>query len=178
MSNTERCALCGGDRDLSAYAVPPRGDAVPTCGVCRPQIEGAAPLDAKHWHCLRDAVWSEVPAVQVVAWRLLNRLEGEGWARDLLDQVYLDEAVLEWARAEPDAAAEAQVRTLDSHGAELLDGDSVTLVKDLDVKGAGFTAKRGTVVKNIRRTDDPGLVEGKVNGVAIYLKTEFLKKIR
>jgi protein PhnA len=58
----------------------------------------------------------------------------------------------------------------------LVDGDAVTLIKDLDVKGANFTAKRGTLVKGIRLTDDPALVEGRVNGIAIYLKTAFLKK--
>ncbi len=66
--------------------------------------------------------------------------------------------------------------TRDSNGTILSDGDSVTLIKDLEVKGGGFTAKRGTLVKGIRLTDDPGLVEGRVNKMAIYLKTEFLKK--
>ena len=65
---------------------------------------------------------------------------------------------------------------MDSHGAELKSGDSVTLIKDLDVKGAGFTAKRGTLVKDIRLADDPELIEGRVNKTVIYLRTEFLKK--
>ena len=55
-------------------------------------------------------------------------------------------------------------------------GDGVTLIKDLDVKGAGFTAKRGTLVRPIRLTDNPEHVEGKVNKMAIVLKTQFLKK--
>ncbi len=49
-------------------------------------------------------------------------------------------------------------------------------IKDLDVKGAGFTAKRGTLVKDIRLADDPELIEGRVNKTVIYLRTEFLKK--
>ena len=53
----------------------------------------------------------------------------------------------------------------------------MTLIKDLDVKGAGFTAKRGTVVKNIIVGDDPEHIEGRVNKTKIYLKTCFLKKV-
>lgn len=66
--------------------------------------------------------------------------------------------------------------TLDSNGTPLTEGDAVTPIKDLDVKGAGFTAKRGTLVKNIHLTDDPGLVEGRVNGMVIVLETGFLKR--
>ncbi|MDD4885088.1 PhnA domain-containing protein, partial [Sulfuricurvum sp.] len=52
----------------------------------------------------------------------------------------------------------------------------VTLIKDLEVKGAGFTAKRGTIVKNIRLTDDPKYIEGKINGSTIVLVAAFMKK--
>jgi len=58
----------------------------------------------------------------------------------------------------------------------LTSGDSVTLIKDLDVKGTSFVAKRGTLVKGIRLTDNPEHVEGRVNKVSIVLKTQFLKK--
>lgn len=58
----------------------------------------------------------------------------------------------------------------------LRDGDSVTLIKDLEVKGGGFTAKRGTLVKGIRLTGNPKNIEGKVNKMQLVLKTEFLKK--
>lgn len=174
-----RCELCGATDALSAYVVPPAAPgpdrAVLTCGTCREQLDGA-PLDAPHWYCLREASWSEVAAVQVVSWRLLGRMSEHAWARDLLDGVFLDDAVLAWAQDAGEAGGEAAVRTLDSNGAELCEGDAVTLVKDLEVKGAGFTAKRGTVVKNIHLTDDPGLVEGRVNGMVIVLKTGFLKK--
>jgi protein PhnA len=112
--------------------------------------------------------------VQVAAWRLAARLD-EDWARELLAAGALDDALLATARA-VDPAPAAAVKVVDANGAELRDGDAVTLIKDLDVKGAGFTAKRGTLVKGIRLTDDPGLVEGRVNKIAIYLKTEFLKK--
>ncbi len=174
------CALCSSSDGVAAWPVPgPKPAALDLCATCRDQITGAAPIDPKHWYCLREAIWSETPAVQVVSWRMLGRLRGEGWASDLLDQVYLDEDTMAWAEAgvEAEPEAEAAVRTVDSNGAVLADGDTVTLIKDLDVKGAGFTAKRGTVVKGIRLGDDPELVEGKVNGIAIFLKTIFLKKV-
>ena len=53
----------------------------------------------------------------------------------------------------------------------------MTLIKDLNVKGTSFVAKRGTVVRNIRLCDVDGHIEGKVNGVTIYIKTCYLKKV-
>jgi alkylphosphonate utilization operon protein PhnA len=65
----------------------------------------------------------------------------------------------------------------DSNGAILKDGDSVTLIKDLKVKGTSVTLKRGTRVKSIRLTDDPDEVECSVDKVkGLVLRTEFLKK--
>lgn len=64
----------------------------------------------------------------------------------------------------------------DSNGAELLDGDSVTVIKDLKVKGSSMVIKRGTKVKSIRLTEDPGEVNCKIDGSSIVLKTCFLKK--
>jgi protein PhnA len=68
------------------------------------------------------------------------------------------------------------IKTFDSNGIELKDGDSVQIIKDLDVKGAGFVAKRGTLVKNITLTSNPEHIEGKVNKTKLVLKTCFLKK--
>lgn len=168
LERAQACELCGGTDELSAYAVAPRSDAVLVCGTCSAQLAGEV-LDEKHWYCLQEAAWSAEPAVQVLAFRLLGRLNG-AWAADLQSQLYLDEDASGWA------ASTGAVRTLDSNGTELRDGDSVTLIRDLDVKGANFTAKRGTLVKNIRTGEDPELVEGRVNKVAIYLKTCFLRK--
>lgn len=64
----------------------------------------------------------------------------------------------------------------DSNGTILVDGDSVTLTKDLKVKGMSVTLKRGTLVKKIRLTDDPAEIDCKVSGSDIVLRTEFLKK--
>ena len=65
----------------------------------------------------------------------------------------------------------------DANDTELNAGDNVTLTKDLKVKGAGATLKRGTMVKNIKITDDDKEIEGKIDKMGvIVLKTEFLKK--
>ncbi len=64
----------------------------------------------------------------------------------------------------------------DSNGNLLNEGDSVTVIKSLKVKG-GDDLKRGQVVKNIRMTDSDKEIEGRVNGVMMVLKTEFLKKV-
>jgi protein PhnA len=64
----------------------------------------------------------------------------------------------------------------DSNGNILQDGDSVTLIKDLKVKGSSTTLKRGTVVKKIRLTDDESEVDCRIGGSSIVLRTEFLKK--
>jgi protein PhnA len=67
--------------------------------------------------------------------------------------------------------------TRDANGTELKEGDSVTLIKDLKVKGTSETIKRGTLVKNIRLTGDPGEIECNTKQVkGLVLKTEFLKK--
>jgi protein PhnA len=180
-----RCELCAAASNLAALAVPPGSASDPTravvaCPACLEQFEGRAPLEAGRWSGLRDSIWSEHAAVQVASWRLLRRLRGEAWAAELLEQVWLDDDVRAWAEAAPtdveETPAEVLARVLDSYGAELGEGDSVTLIKDLDVKGAGFIAKRGTLVKSIHLTDDPALVEGRVNGTVIVLKTCFLKK--
>lgn len=64
----------------------------------------------------------------------------------------------------------------DSNGVELLDGDSVTVIKDLKVKGSSMVIKRGTKVKSIRLTENSEEVDCKINGSSIVLKTCFLKK--
>ena len=65
----------------------------------------------------------------------------------------------------------------DSNGTILNEGDSVTLIKDLKVKGTSTTLKRGTIVRNIRLTDDPDLIECNADKVkGLVLRTEFLKK--
>ena len=70
------------------------------------------------------------------------------------------------------------VDTRDSNGAKLANGDQVQVIKDLKVKGTSATLKRGTLIKNIRLTDAPGLIECNADKIkGLVLKTEFLKKV-
>jgi len=175
------CELCGADNNLAVYEIPPTNDgsaeqAILVCQTCKDQIDAPETMDANHWRCLNDAMWKPVPAVQVMAWRLLKQLSSEGWANDLLDMLYLEEDVQQWAESGETADDDESGDHKDSNGATLLAGDSVTLIKDLDVKGANFTAKRGTMVKNISLTSNPEQIEGRVNGTRIVLLTKFLKK--
>lgn len=95
------------------------------------------------------------------------------------DYVY-DEASGEWisavdAKSKAGAAAAVEVR--DAVGNPLADGDQVTLVKDLVVKGAGQTLKRGTLIKSIRLTGDPQEIDCKYEGIkGLVLRAEFVKK--
>ena len=178
-----KCELCTSPDNLSVYEVPPHSDGsanqcIMVCEVCLDQIENPEKMNANHWRCLNDSMWSEITAVQVMAWRMLNRLRGEGWPIDLLDMLYLDEEILAWAKASDEGDdQEEQVKHVDSNGAELQAGDTVVLIKDLNVKGANFTAKRGTAVRNISLVyDNPEHIEGKVNGQQIVILTKFVKK--
>lgn len=97
-----------------------------------------------------------------------------------MDNTYFDGVInvcpdcsYEWADGEEHAAGDV-VR--DSNGAELADGDAVTVIKDLKVKGSSMVIKRGTKVRSIRLTDNPEEVDCKIDGSSIVLKTCFLKK--
>ncbi len=179
-----QCELCGSREALEVYAVPPDGagdvdKSAMLCAVCREQLDDPEKVQLNHWRCLNDSMWSQVPAVQVLAWRMLTRLRGEGWPQELLDMLYLDEATLAWAQATGEGASadDGGVRHLDSNGAVLEAGDTVVLIKDLDVKGANFTAKRGTAVRKISLVpDNPEQIEGRVNGQQIVILTKFVKK--
>lgn len=165
------CLLCGADAPLSDLPVEggPEGAAIAICATCADQIGGT--LQPDHWRGLASAMWDENPAVQVMAVRLLRRLD-QDWARELLDQVYLDEDTQAWADNEA-----THVIHRDANGAQLSQGDSVVLIKDLPVKGAGFTAKRGTAVRGISLVaDNADHIEGRVEGQRIVILTKFVKK--
>lgn len=181
------CELCSSQDNLAVFSVPQAKTTkaeteqnLLLCGVCLEQASASSELNINHWRCLNDSMWSPIAAVQVMAWRQLSRLAsiGETWAQDLLDTLYLEEDTLEWAQAgfNNDASPSSTPPTLDSNGAILNAGDTVTLIKDLQVKGAGFTAKRGTAVRNIALTDNPEHIEGRVNGTRIVLLSCYLKK--
>ncbi len=168
-----QCELCGAQESLQAYAVEPRTETVGICATCLGALDTPETYD-QHWRCLLSSMWSEVPAVQITAWRVLSALKDQGWASDALDMLYLDADMLEWAQA---GVIDAAAAHRDSNGAVLAQGDTIVLIKDLPVKGAGFTAKRGTAVRGISLVaDNPAHIEGRVEGQRIVILTEFVKK--
>lgn len=173
LKRSSECELCKQSENLDIYEVTPRDEAILICSTCKEYMNDLS-KNINHWHCLNESIWSEIPAVQVVSYRILNGLKNEGFARDLLDIAYLEDDILAWAK---DGLTNDNITpTFDSNNTQLNAGDSVTIIKDLEVKGAGFTAKRGTIVKNITLTDNPAQIEGKVNGVKVVLLSKFLKK--
>lgn len=179
-----KCELCGSTENLSAYEVQPskngnKDDFVVVCAICSNQIENEEAMDANHWRCLNDSMWSEVPAVQAMSWRMLTRLKAEGWPQDLLDMLYLDEQTLDWAKASGEGiVASDKLVHRDSNGVILEMGDTVVLIKDLPVKGSSMVAKRGTAVRRISLDhDNAEHIEGKVDGIQIVILTKFVKKM-
>ncbi len=167
------CPLCAADASLTEIAVEggPQGASAAICDTCAAQLTGD--MDPNHWRGLASAMWSEEPAVQVLAARMLTRLSAENdWARDLADQLYLDDETRAWADN-----VETTLEHRDSNGAALAQGDTVVLIKDLPVKGAGFTAKRGTAVRGISLVQDNAEhIEGRVEGQRIVILTQYVKK--
>lgn len=104
-----KCELCEASGvALRPYEVPPEEaeprleNCVFACDICREQLENPKRMDASHWRCACQSVWSEVPAVQVVAARVLDRVgKSELWAREALDAVYFEEEVEEWIARKP-----------------------------------------------------------------------------
>lgn len=87
------------------------------------------------------------------------------------------ECAHEWPQQQGEAAAEQGSVVRDAHGNELHDGDSVTVIKDLKVRGSSLVVKVGTKVKNIRLVDGDHDIDCKIDGIgAMQLKSEFVKK--
>ncbi|MEO8253165.1 MAG: PhnA domain-containing protein [Flavobacterium sp.] len=179
-----KCELCGATDNLKIYEVLPTkkggiDEAVQVCTTCKEQIENPGNEDLNHWRCLNDSMWNENTAVQVVAWRMLSRLHAAGWPQELLDMMYLEEDVLEWAKATGEGEEdENKIIHRDSNGVILENGDAVVLIKDLKVKGSSMVAKQGTAVRNIRLDhENAEYIEGKVDGQQIVIITQYVKKI-
>ena len=172
------CEISGATENLVPVSVGPDDSAdhhVLLAQTLADQVNGTTDYVPNDWRGLNDAIWSETPAVQVLAYRTLHHLRTAGWPRDLLDMMYLEDDTLAWAKAGlPDENA---VVHQDANGHVLSAGDSVVLIKDLKVKGGGFTAKRGTAVRNIRLVPDhAGQIEGRVENQQVVLLTEYVKK--
>ena len=170
-----QCELCTNNADLSAYIVTPKNgesddDYVVTCKTCAEELQSDS-LNEDHWRCLNESIWSTVPSVQVLSYRTLKSL-ATPWAQDLMNTMYMDETTQEWAETSDD-----QIIHQDSNGHILQNGDSVVLIQDLSVKGANFTAKRGTAVRRITLVhDNAEHIQGKINGQTIIILTKYVKK--
>jgi len=178
-----KCELCESTDTITVYEIPPQDQSneencIIVCNTCLVQIEKKAALDQEHWKCLTSSMWSEVPGVQVVAWRMLNRLRTESWAVDQLDMLFLDDDRLAWAKATGDHENDGSVDLhKDANGQMLQSGDTIVLTKSLDVKGSILNAKMGTVVKNIRLVENnTEQIEGKIEGQVIVILTKYVRK--
>ncbi|WP_178987254.1 PhnA domain-containing protein [Winogradskyella schleiferi] len=180
--SNNKCELCGNDEKLSIYTVSDikeNGEktALYACSTCSEQMEDSEKIDANHWRCLNDSMWSEHEAVKIMAWRMLNRIKAD-WTQDLLAMMYMEEETLELAKASGDGEDdENKLVHRDVNGVILEHGDSVVLIKDLKVKGSSMVAKQGTAVRNIRLDhENETYIEGKVDGQLIVIITEYVKK--
>ncbi len=175
-----QCELCKSLEALVIYEIPSSPNdvnetSILICSNCTQQITDDDQIDPNYWRCLNDAIWSDVPAVQVVSYRMLHKLKDEGWPVELLEMIYLDDETKAWADA--GISHGPKMIHVDANGHVLQKGDHVVLIKDLDVKGANFTAKRGTAVRNITLDpDNENHIEGKVNGQQIVILTQYVKK--
>ena len=164
-----------------AYAVPPRTNdsienEVVLCNNCFTQISQSNYSNTNHWRCLSGSIWSEIPAVQALSFKILSKLKTEDWAAEALESVVLDEAIINWANAEDEIAASKVVHK-DAYGIELASGDTVILTQNLNVKGANFIAPKGTIVRKIKVVpDNAEQVEGKIEGDTIVILTKFVRK--
>jgi protein PhnA len=181
--SNSQCELCGNTENLSVYDILNiKEDGLKTslyaCAVCKEQFNDKDKINANHWRCLNDSMWSEHDAVKIMAWRMLNRVQAD-WTQDLLGMMYLEDEVLELAKASGDGEAdENKLVHRDVNGVVLEHGDSVVLIKDLKVKGSSMIAKQGTAVRNIRLDhENDTYIEGKVGPTRIVIITEYVKKI-
>ena len=177
------CELCTGTNNLEVFEVEPVSISgvdvsILACDTCRTQILDPEQMDANHWRCLNDSMWSEHDAVKIMAWRMLNRIKDD-WTQDLLGMMYLEEDTLELAKASGDGEVEEdKVIHRDVNGVILNNGDSVVLIKDLKVKGSSMVAKQGVAVRNIRLDrDNAEFIEGKVGPTLTVIITKYVKKL-
>lgn len=176
-----KCEISGLEENLVVYTVAPKTEeslenSLLITQNLKNQIENPETTHPDDWRGLNESMWSEHLPVQIVSWRMLARLKNH----DLLEMMYLEEDALEWAKATGEADdEEGKIIHKDSNGNILKDGDSVVLIKDLDVKGANFTAKRGAAVHNIKLVwDNAEQIEGRVEGQHIVILTQYVKKTK
>lgn len=175
------CEISGNTENLVVYTIPPMTvesleNSILISQHLKDQIDNPETTNANDWRGLSDSMWNENLPVQIVSWRMHARLKNN----DMLEMMYLDEDALAWAKATNEGEdEEGKIIHKDSNGNILNDGDSVVLIKDLDVKGANFTAKRGAPVHNIKLVwDNADQIEGRVEGQHIVILTQYVKKTK
>ncbi|WP_282017506.1 PhnA domain-containing protein [Salegentibacter mishustinae] len=179
------CELCSATDNLQVYSLEnfpgeTTDGSFISCQVCTEQLENFDKVEVNHWRCLNDSMWSTVPAVQVTAFQMLTKLKAEGWPQDLLDMMYMEEDLKAFAKSQlvSEENTTAEIIHKDSNGAVIEAGDTVVLIKDLNVKGSSLTAKRGTAVRRVSLVhDNAEQIEGKVEGQQIVILTKFVKKV-
>lgn len=179
-----KCEFCGSTDNCSAFLIPNSpGQKIEhhlwLCETCTSDYNQPETADEVHWRKLNDTIWSENAGLKVFSWRMLHKLKQFEWTNDILDIAYLEDEILEWAKASGDHINQDDIaKHVDCFGAVLQSGDKVVLTKTLDVKGATFSAKVGTVVHNIRLVpDNVEQIEGRVNGSMIVILTKYVKKV-
>jgi protein PhnA len=170
------CELCASQNANCAYAVSPKNNdsiehEVALCETCVVEINNKTA--SLHWSCLAGSIWNQTPSVQALSYRILYSYKDEQWANEIMSSVEFSEEVVNWA------LSIYQTREVhkDSNGDTLTNGDTVILTQQLNVKGAGFNAPKGTIVRKIRLVpDNTEQIEGKINDQTIVILTKFLRK--
>lgn len=170
------CELCTAEEATTAYAVSPKNNdaienEVALCHTCLQAIENKN--NEAHWQCLAGSIYNSEPSVQALSYRILHQYKDREWAKDILQSVEPDEAVVNWALS----AFVQQELHRDANGNPLQNGDTVVLTQVLNVKGTNFMAPKGTVVKKIRLVpDNTTQIEGKINEQTIVILTQYVRK--
>lgn len=170
------CELCNNEPASIAHTVSPKSEddisnQVAICATCLSAM--GDPSMSEHWRCLEGSIWHPEPSVQVLSYRLLHQLKAASWAEQVLDTVFPDEDIVEWALS---ASTQKDIHK-DAFGNELVNGDNVVLTQSLNVKGTNFSAPKGTIVKKIRLVhDNTEQIEGKINEQTIVILTKYVKK--
>jgi len=176
------CEICQKETPSHIFTIHPdkevtEQNSVHVCENCHAPLSLQQPITSDYWTFITDNLWSEIPAVQIIAYRVLNFLKNEAWAQDALDMMYLEDEVKQKADMFEYSPSLVQAKHRDSLGQELFDNDTVVLTKTLDVKGSTVNARLGTVIKNIRLDkQNTDYIEGKIEGQSIMILTKYLRK--
>jgi protein PhnA len=176
------CEICSNQSEtFFTYIVPTHAhntdaDCVLLCPNCNTSIGSNDYSITENWRGIQGSIWSEVPAVKVLSYKIAQQLPATDWAQEVMDSAYLNEAELAWANSEADAVANVVIHK-DAYGVVLQTGDNILLTENLNVKGANFIASKGTKVSKIKLVpDNAKQIEGKIEGSTIVILTKFVRK--